>query len=171
MKAAIFYGAGEIRIEDRPVPKIAADEVLVKIKAAGICGSDVLRHRSVPKMTEGKMFGHEYSGQIVEVGEEVKGLAVGERVGLEPLIGCGKCKYCLSGNYHICADLWHIPAFVEYQKFPQNKVFKLPDSVSYEEAATLDCIAVAVHAMKVSGFKAGETACVPRNSSGAVSGS
>lgn len=160
MKAAIFYGAGDIRVEERPVPEIKADEVLVKIKAAGICGSDILRYRSTPRLAEGVMFGHEYSGQVVEVGESVQNVSVGDRVGLEPLMGCGRCSYCLSGSYHLCSNLWHIPAFVEYQKFPSSKVFKLPDHVTYEEAATLDCIAVAVHALKLSGLKGGETAVV-----------
>ena len=160
MKAAIFYGDGEIRVEERPVPEIGPNEVLVKIIAAGICGSDVIRHRTTPKLPEGIMFGHEYSGQIIKIGKRVENLSVGDRVGLEPLIGCGNCRYCLSGNYHLCSDLYHIPAFLEYQRFPASKVFKLPDHVSYEEASTLDCIAVAVHAMKLSNLKYGETAAV-----------
>jgi len=157
LRAATFYGAGDIRIEERPLPRIDPGEVLIKIKAAGICGSDLHGYRSAPRHSEGLMFGHEYSGEVVEAAGDVKGLAVGDRVGLEPLIGCGACDYCLSGNYHLCKDLWHIPGFAEYQKFPQGKAFKLPENVSYEEASTLDCIAVAVHAAKLSGLKGGET--------------
>jgi len=160
LKAAIFYGAGDIRVEERPLPRIGPGEVLVKIKAAGICGSDLHGYRSAPRHSEGHMFGHEYSGEVVEVAEDVKGLGVGDRVGLEPLVGCGECGYCLSGNYHLCPELWHIPGFAEYQKFPQGKAFKLPDDVSYKEASTLDCIAVAVHAAKLSALKGGETALV-----------
>jgi len=160
LRAAIFYGPGDIRIEERPLPRIGPGEVLVKIKAAGICGSDLHGYRSAPTHSEGFMFGHEYSGEVVEAAGDVKGLAVGDRVGLEPLIGCGACDYCLSGNYHLCQDLWHIPGFAEYQKFPQGKAFKLPENVSYEEASTLDCIAVAVHAAKLSGLKGGETVAV-----------
>jgi len=160
MKAAIFYGAGDIRVEDRPVPEIGSEEVLVRIKAAGICGSDLHRYRSAPKQTEGRMFGHEYSGQVVEIGGKIQDVSVGDRVGIEPLVGCGKCNYCLSGMYHLCSHLWHIPSFMEYQKFPRNKVFKLPDHISYEEASTLDCIAVAVHALNLSSLKGGETALV-----------
>lgn len=160
MRAAIFYGAGDIRIEERPLPRVGSGEVLVKIKAAGICGSDLHGYRSAPRHSEGHMFGHEYSGEVVEVAKDVKGLSVGDRVGLEPLVGCGECDYCLSGNYHLCPKLWHIPGFAEYQKFPQGKAFKLPDNVSYKEASTLDCIAVAVHAAKLSGLKGGETAAV-----------
>ncbi len=160
MKAAIFYGAGDIRVEERPTPKIGPREVLVKVKAAGICGSDLHSYRSSPKLPEGRMFGHECSGEVVEVGKDVDRISVGERVGLEPLVGCGYCLYCLSGNYHLCPSLRHIPAFVEYQKFPQEKAFKLPDHVSCKEASTLDCIAVAVHAANLSGLKGGETAVV-----------
>ncbi|MGQ9514482.1 MAG: zinc-dependent alcohol dehydrogenase [Thermoproteota archaeon] len=160
MKAAIFYGAGDIKIEERPVPRIGSGEVLVKIKAAGICGSDLHSYRSAPNLFKGRMFGHEYSGEVVEVAKDVDNISVGDRVGIEPLVGCGKCDYCLSGNYHLCPDLWHIPGFVEYQKFPRNKVYKLPDHISYEEASTLDCIAVAVHAAKISGIKGMETIAV-----------
>lgn len=160
MKAAVFYGAGDIRIEERSLPRIGPGELLVKIKAAGICGSDLHGYRSAPRNSEGHMFGHEYSGEVVEIAKDVENLAIGDRVGLEPLVGCGKCGYCLSGNYHLCLDLWHIPGFAEYQKFPQGKAFTLPDQVSYEEASTLDCIAVAVHAARLSGLKGGEIIAV-----------
>jgi L-iditol 2-dehydrogenase len=160
MKAALFYGAGDIRVEERPVPEIDPREVLVKIKAAGICGSDLHGYRSAPKRSEGRLFGHEYSGQVVKIGPKIKRVSVEDRVGLEPLVGCGECEYCLTGNYHLCPNLWHIPGFMEYQKFPEGKVFKLPENVSYEEASTLDCIAVAVHAAKLSGIKGQETALV-----------
>jgi len=160
MRASVFYGAGDIRVEERAVPEIGADEVLVRIKAAGICGSDLHGYRSAPRRTEGRLFGHEYSGQVVEIGGDVERVSVGDRVGLEPLVGCGKCDYCRAGSYHLCPNLWHIPGFMEYQKFPKGKVFRLPENVSYEEASTLDCIAVAVHAVKLSGLKEGETATV-----------
>jgi L-iditol 2-dehydrogenase len=160
LKAAIFYGAGDIRIEERPLPGVGPGEALVKIKAAGICGSDLHGYRSAPRRSEGHMFGHEYSGEVVEVAKDVTDLAIGDRVGLEPLVGCGKCHYCLSGNYHLCPGLWHIPGFAEFQKFPRGKAYKLPDGVSFGEASTLDCIAVAVHAAKLSGLKGGESAVV-----------
>ncbi len=160
MKAAVFYGAGDIRVEDRPVPQIAPEEILVRIKAAGICGSDLHGFRSAPKRTEGRLFGHEYSGQVVEIGREVQDISVGDRVGIEPLVGCRECTYCLSGMYHLCSHLWHIPGFMELQRFPRNKVFKLPDHVPYEEASMLDCIAVAVHALNLSGLKGGETSLI-----------
>ncbi|MBO3804326.1 MAG: alcohol dehydrogenase catalytic domain-containing protein [Candidatus Brockarchaeota archaeon] len=160
MKAAIFYGAGDIRIEERPVPRIGPGELLVKIMAAGICGSDLHAYRHSPKLLEGRMFGHEYSGEVVEVAKGVEGFSVGDRVGLEPLVGCGRCGYCASGSYHLCPSLWHVPGFAEYQKFPKSKAYKLPDHVSFEEASTLDCIAVAVHAAKLSGLRGGETAVV-----------
>jgi L-iditol 2-dehydrogenase len=160
LRAAIFYGAGDIRIEERSSPKISPGEVLVKIMAAGICGSDLHGYRASRKLSEGHMFGHEYSGEIVEIARDVEVFDVGDRVGLEPLVGCGKCGYCLSGNYHLCPDLWHIPGFAEYQKFPQGKAFKLPDHISFKEASTLDCIAVAVHAARLSGLKGNEIAAV-----------
>jgi len=161
MIAAVLYGPRDIRVESRDIPKIGVDEVLVKVEVAGVCGSDLIYGYILgPKLKEGRMLGHEYSGRVIEVGRNVKNVSVGDRVGAEPLVGCGKCLHCLSGMYHLCPHLRWPPGFVEYQAFPWNKVFKLPDHVTYEEAALLDCVAVSVHALNLSGLRAGETATV-----------
>lgn len=160
MKAAIFYGAHDIRIEELDVPTISEEEVLIKIKAAGICGSDLHRYVSGQREPCGVMFGHEFSGEVVEVGKNVSGLSVGDRVAVEPLVSCGKCLQCLSGRYNLCSQLNWIPGFAEFACAPWNKVYKIPDHITYEEAALLDCIAVGVHAVKLSGLKIGETAAI-----------
>jgi len=134
MKVAVFYGPRDIRVEETGTPKLLEKEVLIKVKAAGICGSDL----------------HYYKGEGSRVGEEVTNIKVGDRVAVEPLIGCGKCLFCQIGKYHLCNQLKHIGfefkgAFAQYVKAPEKKAFKLPSNVSYEEAALLDCYAVSVH--------------------------
>ena len=155
MKAAIFYGPGDIRLEEISLPKISDQEVLVKVKAAGICGSDLHFYGGTTESfapAPGSILGHELSGEVVKVGDKIHDIEIGDRVGIEPLIGCGKCEFCLSGDYHLCRELKHIGiafggGFAEYTKAPRRNVFPLPANVSYEAAALLDCYAVSVHAI------------------------
>ena len=98
------------------------------------------------------MGGHELSGIIKAVGEGVKHRKVGERVGVEPLLGCGECQFCSMGYYHLCKSLTHPGGgFREYTTLLEEKVFPIPDNVSYDEAAVLDCLAVGVHAVHRAG--------------------
>jgi len=160
MKAAVFYGTGDMRYEEVPDIKLVDGEdfdVLIKVKAAGICGSDLHFFNGLlptDAFPEKPVLGHELSGEVVEVGKDVKNVKVGDRVAVEPLIECGKCIYCKAGDYHLCGELKHIGyfysgGFAEYTKAPHGKVFKLPDSVSYEEASLVDCYACGVHAVNV----------------------
>jgi 2-desacetyl-2-hydroxyethyl bacteriochlorophyllide A dehydrogenase len=160
LRVAVIYGPGDIRVEERDIPEVGPEEVLVNIKACGICGSDLHSYRSGPRLTKGRMLGHEYSGVVVKIGENVRNVSIGDRVGVEPLVNCGRCSYCLSGLYHLCPNLTWPPGFAEYQVLPWRKVFKLPENVSFEEAALLDCVAVAFHAVRLSGLKGGETVTV-----------
>ena len=158
MKAAVFYSGADLRVEEVPDLKAGPGEVLCRVGAAGICGSDLHGYRaakegrprpgSYPRIAPG----HELAGTIVAVGEGVTGLAVGDRVGIEPLCGCGVCEWCAIGQYHLCPKLEHIGGarsggFAEYSVAPQDKCFKLPDHVGFDEASTLDCAAVGVHAL------------------------
>ena len=154
MKAAIFYGPKDIRVQEIEKPKITSKEILIKVKAAGICGSDLHFYKGeLPiKLDSGTVLGHELSGEVVAIGDEVKSIKIGDRVGVEPLIGCGKCVFCKIGQYHLCKDLKHIGyaykgGFAEYTKVPQENIYNLPDNVSYEEASLLDCYAVSVHGL------------------------
>lgn len=160
MKAAVLYGPHDIRIETLDMPKLKPGWVLIKSKASGICGSDLHLYkqktsiRVVSEIGEGKYVpGHEASGEIYRIGTDVKGLKEGNRVAVEPLIGCGKCSWCRVGWYNLCENsrligFYYIGGMAEYFAAPAEKCFKLPENVSFEEAATLDCIAVAVHAAK-----------------------
>lgn len=150
MKAGVVYGPRDIRVEEEGMPSPGPGEVLLEVKAAGICGSDLHFHRSDAASTPtGRiMGGHELSGRIAAVGEGVTRVEVGHRVGVEPLLGCGECQYCAMGYYHLCSKLTHPGGgFREYTVLLEDKVFPLPDNVSYDEAATLDCLAVGVHAV------------------------
>lgn len=153
MKEAILYGVREFRIVETDKPQIGPEDVFIKVKACGICGSDMHTYRRGPSVAETDrkpVPGHEFSGEVVEIGNKVTRVQVGDRVGVEPLVGCGECYFCRCGDYHLCNKLEHIGGqrkggFAEYALIPQDKVYKLPDNVSYEDAALLDGFAVAVH--------------------------
>ena len=154
MRAGVVYGPGDIRVEEVEMPRPGPGEVLLEVKAAGICGSDLHFHRTSPDGTHVRtvMGGHELSGRIAAVGEGVVHRKFGERVGVEPLLGCGECQFCSVGCYHLCENLTHPGGgFREFTVLPEAKVFPLPDNVSHEEAAILDCLTVGVHAIHRAG--------------------
>ena len=150
MKVGMIYGPRNLGVEEIDEPEIRSGEVLIRNKAAGICGSDLHYHRrDSDESIHRPAGGHEFSGVVAAVGRGVKNVKAGDRVGVEPLVGCGECRFCAAGYYHICNDLRHLSGgFGEYTKAPKDKVFLLPDNVSYEDAALLDCIAVGVHAVQ-----------------------
>ena len=158
MKAWVLEGIGDIRLEsiDRPVP--GKNEVLVNVKAAGICGSDVPRTYDTGAHKMPLVIGHEFSGVVVEAGpEDEAGLTSGwmnKRVGIFPLIPCKKCNPCQSGHYEMCRSYSYIGsrrngAFAEYVTVPVWNLIELPEAVAFEEAAMLEPMSVAVHAMKI----------------------
>jgi 2-desacetyl-2-hydroxyethyl bacteriochlorophyllide A dehydrogenase len=170
VKAALLYGGPDIRVEDVPLPEPGPGEVLVRVRAAGICGSDLHGYRRPPgdvnRAAQGasalraRQSGHELAGEIVAVGPgvaSVAGLAVGQRVGIEPehLVGCGTCVYCRRGDTHLCkergvrhGERLSSHGFSEYDVCVGANVHPLPDSVSLDAAAILDCYACAVHAVR-----------------------
>jgi 2-desacetyl-2-hydroxyethyl bacteriochlorophyllide A dehydrogenase len=163
MKAALFYGGPDIRVEELSTPEPGAGEVLVRVRAAGICGSDLHGYRGVaPWRTrtgvsrELRQDGHELAGEVAALGPGVHGLSVGQRVGIEPehLVGCGECIYCLRGDTHICpqrgqrqGERHGSHGFSEYDVCLARNVHPLPESVSTDAAAILDCYACGVHAL------------------------
>lgn len=153
MLAARFYGGKDIRVEEVPDPVAGPGEVLVRVRAAGICGSDLHGYRrGVSGTSAPRTPGHELAGEVVALGEGVASVAPGARVGVEPLVGCGHCAYCLAGDYHLCPGLEHIGGarpggFAQYTVAPVDRLYPLPEHVSYDEAAILDVLAVAVHAL------------------------
>jgi threonine dehydrogenase-like Zn-dependent dehydrogenase len=159
MKAAIFYGGKDIRVEDVPTPEPGPGEVLVRVQAAGICGSDLHPYRGVPlaptAVPRPRRDGHELAGEVARVGSGVDASLVGRRVGVEPmhLVGCGTCPSCRRGDYHICptrgirnGQRGYSGGFSEYDIATVENVFPLPDHVSAEVASMIDVYGCGIHA-------------------------
>jgi len=173
MRAAIFYGEKDIRVEDRPAPEPLPEEVLVRVRAAGICGSDLLGYNGIgpwqPPKGVGIEEGHELAGEIVQLGSSVTGLAIGQRVAVQPehLIACGSCQECRSGLPHLCRQLGLLHGqpqwshgFSEYDTCVASNVWPMPDGMSFESAAIADCCGVALHAVHRAGSLDGQTVAV-----------
>jgi 2-desacetyl-2-hydroxyethyl bacteriochlorophyllide A dehydrogenase len=166
MKAAVWHGGKDVRIEEVPDPKVNADEVLVKVKSAGICGSDAhafegKSKRRVPPL----ILGHEFAGVVADSGTGVLDFKNGDRVVVEPIISCGACEPCGNGRTNICLDIrfigLHIPgAFAEYVAVPARKCYKLPDSVSFDEGTLVEPLSVATHAVNMTPTKVGDNLLV-----------
>ncbi|HDJ89625.1 MAG TPA: hypothetical protein ENG40_02910, partial [Thermoprotei archaeon] len=130
------------------------DEVLIKVKRCGICGSDLHAYKGLhPDYILPLIPGHEFSGDVIEVGKNVEKIKVGDKVAVEPLVVCGKCRFCIRGEYNRCIKLKVIGcqtngAFAEYISVPERWVYKLPEKISYEEGAMIEPLAVAVHAVR-----------------------
>ncbi len=154
-----------------PVPEVAADEILVRVRACGICGSDVhgldgSTGRRIPPL----VMGHEAAGEVAAIGAGVSDLQPGERVTFDSTIYCGRCYFCLRGEVNLCDNrevLGVSPgsyrrhgAFAEFVAVPRRIVYRLPDTLSFEQAALIEAVSVAVHAAGLSGVRLGDTAVV-----------
>jgi len=153
VKAAILHGPGNIKCEIIPDPEISKDEVLVAVKVAGICGSDIPRYERGIFPYNFKILGHECAGEVVEVGREVKEIKKGDRVAVIPTIPCGKCPLCRVGKFSLCDNFIRMGTridgcFAEFIKVSPQNLLKLPGSIDYEEASLLEPAAVALHTLK-----------------------
>lgn len=153
MKAYVLKNIGDIRLEGVAFPVPEENEVVIKVRASGICGSDIPRifQNGAHKMP--LIPGHEFSGEVVELGKEADKRYLHKRVGVFPLIPCRKCAACRKGRYEICRNYSYLGSrrdggFAEYAAVPTANLVELPDTVSFEEAAMLEPMAVAVHAMR-----------------------
>jgi threonine dehydrogenase-like Zn-dependent dehydrogenase len=173
VKAAMFYGGRDIRVEEVPTPTPGPGEVLVDVGAAGICGSDLHPYRGANpwggSAAGGRQAGHELAGLVAALGDGVTGLRVGQRVGIEPmhLVGCGRCRQCRRGDYHICPTRGmregkrrSSAGFSEFDLAVADNVFPLPDGVSLEVASMLDVYACGVHAANRIPLKMSDHVCV-----------
>ena len=132
MLAAVYHGPDDLRVENCPIPEIGPDEALLKVESAGICGTDLrILHGGHRMYTAGvqRIPGHEVVGEIVAVGEKVKGVEVGTRVFVSPNMGCGNCDQCVSGNNNRCADYDAFGvtidgAFAEYLRIPAAAIMQ-----------------------------------------------
>lgn len=151
MKSLNLYGKQDIRFEESPEPVIKkADEVIIKIKAVGICGSDISRYKKLGPYVEGMTFGHEFSGVVTEIGSEVRGIQLGDRVAACPTFYCGECESCRKGELSRCKKLTvigarHPGAYAEYVKLPAENIVPLPDNVDFDTAALIEPSSVVAH--------------------------
>ena len=153
MKAWVFHYIGHLRLETVDDPELQENEVLVKVKAAGICGSDIPRIYQNGAYSHPLIPGHEFSGVVVKTGDYADASWQGQRVGVFPLIPCKTCLPCRRKQYEMCQNYSYLGSrrdggFAEYAAVPEENLIRLPDQVTFEEAAMLEPMAVAVHAMR-----------------------
>jgi len=165
MKVAMYYSNDDIRIEEMPIPKIGPGELLIKIEASGICGSDVMewyRRSRAPLV-----LGHEIAGEIVDIGKGVR-YNIGERVTASHHVPCNTCYYCLNGHHTVCDTLrttnFDPGGFAEYVRLPainvDRGVYLIPDSVSFEEATFTEPLACVIRGQRKANIKPGQTVLV-----------
>ncbi|MHA1582615.1 MAG: zinc-dependent alcohol dehydrogenase [Candidatus Baldrarchaeia archaeon] len=170
MRIANWYGGKDFRIERVPKPRIKDDGVLIRVKAVSICGTELHAYTGKSKRREEihglpLVMGHEFSGEVVEAGKNVKEISVGDRVAVNPLITCGKCEQCITGKTNICKKIkmigLHVDgAFAEYVPVIGGNCYKIPDTMSFEEASLMEPCSVGLHAVNVSQIELGDDVVV-----------
>lgn len=153
MKAWVLHGVNDLRFETVEEPALKEDEVLVAVKAAAICGSDIPRIYRTGAYSHPLIPGHEFSGIVEKAGADKWNRWLGKRVGVFPLVPCGTCVPCRKKQYEMCRNYSYLGSrrnggFAEYAAVPAENLIELPDNVSYREAAMLEPMAVAVHAIR-----------------------
>ncbi len=165
MKAAVLHGKNDIRYEEWEKPEISSAEVLVRVKTTGICGSDMPRVLSDAAHYYPIVLGHEFSGEVVDTGQDVSNLSIGDRIAGAPLLPCHSCIDCKQGNYAQCKSYSFIGSresgsWAEYVKMPAINVVKLPDQVSFTQGAFFEPITVGLHGLFVMDYRGGTDVAV-----------
>ncbi len=166
MRVGMYYNNRDVRIEEMPKPKIGTDEILVKVIASGICGSDVLEWYRIKKAPI--VLGHEIAGEIVEVGANVDKYKISQRVFVSHHVPCNTCYYCLRGYYTVCETLhntnFYPGGFAEYLRIPainvDRGVFPLPDEITYDQAVFIEPLSCVIRAQRLVNIKPGQTVAV-----------
>lgn len=170
MRAAVLYGPRELRIEDRERPTIGPGEMLLRVRAVGVCGSDVHTYahgRIGPTVLRSPLvLGHEFGGDIVQVADDVSSVGQGDRVAVDPAINCTRCELCLAGHPNLCDDL-HFSglwpdngALVEYMAYPARLAYPVPESIDYGETVLLETLGIAIHATDLARLQGGHDVAV-----------
>src|SRR6202167_6302553 len=165
MKAAVLYGKEDLQIESVSVPSIGDGDVLVRVQAALTCGTDVkvFRRGYHARMIEPPaLFGHELAGDILAMGEGVRGFKIGQRVVAANSAPCGVCFYCRKSQENLCEDLlFNNGAYAEYIRIParivEKNMYEMPEHVSYQDAALVEPLACVLRGLEETGVKAGDT--------------
>lgn len=166
MKVARYYGRNDIRIEEMPVPDIGPGELLIRIKASGICGSDVMHWYRAGRGPV--VLGHEIAGEVAAAGEAVRAFKTGDRVAAAHHVPCNTCHYCLNGHHTVCETLrrtnFSPGGFSEYVRLPEinvdRGVFLLPGEISYEEATFIEPLACVYRGQRIAGTRTGMSVLV-----------
>lgn len=171
MQALLLKNYKELELTDMPVPGVRSDEVLIRVSACGICGSDVHGYdgstgRRIPPL----VMGHEAAGVVAQAGADVRGLREGARVTFDSTVSCGNCFFCKRGEINLCdnrqvlgvscGDYRRHGAFAEYVAVPARICYKLPEQLAFEHAALIEAVSVAVHAAGLPKIRLGDTAVV-----------
>lgn len=159
MRVAMYYNNRDVRLEEMPVPEIKSGEILMRVRASGICGSDLMEWYRLPKAP--LVLGHEVAGEVVEAGEGVQKFKPGDRVIATHHVPCNTCHHCLKGNHSSCATLrsthFDPGGFSEYIRIPainvDRGVLKLPDEVSYDEASFVEPLGCVLRGQRLAGFQ------------------
>ena len=160
MKAAVFHGAGQVDVVDVPVPKVGAGQVLVRVHYCGICGSDLEAYHT-GMYEPGMIIGHEFTGEVAEVGEKVDGWTPGDHVTVNDAIVCGRCLACRAKKPTLCDDLL-MPGITlngglaEYAVLPAQSLYRLPHGVTTRQGALAEPLAVALHGVNRSELQSGD---------------
>jgi L-iditol 2-dehydrogenase len=167
---AVLHGIGDLRVEEIPMPVPANNEVLISIRSVGICGSDAhyLDHGRIGNFvcTGPMVLGHEASGVVTALGADVKSLAVGDRVAIEPGVACASCDMCRKGRYNLCPDVRFAAtppvhgSLARFVAHPAAFCYRLPDSMPFEHAALLEPLSVGIHACRRAHIALGHTVLI-----------
>ncbi len=166
MHGAKFFAKHDVRIADYPDPSPNPRDAIVRVKASGICGTDVhVFEGEVPLAKMPVIPGHEFAGEIVKVGSDLKGFKVGDRVAIEPNLFCGKCHFCRTARKHFCENWMAIGlsidgGFAELCRVPEQALYRMPDNLSFNQAAFFEPAACVLHGIERSNLQSGETAIV-----------
>ncbi|MGG3005409.1 zinc-dependent alcohol dehydrogenase family protein [Geobacillus stearothermophilus] len=167
-RASLFYGSRNIEVKEKSIRNLNSKELLIRVKACGICGTDIHifnGSQGSTRVNPPVVLGHEFSGEVVQVGPEVKGFQVGDRITVDPNIYCGECFYCKNGKRHLCENLTALGVnldggFQEYCILPYTQAYKIPEHLSFEEGAMVEPLACCLHGIDLAEIDAGETVAI-----------
>ena len=168
MKAAVFYEPGVVKVQDWPDPQVSGDEVLIRVMASGVCGTDLHIFDGAKGASEcypPVVLGHEFSGVVEAVGPDVKGVKIGDHVTVDPNRGCGVCPDCQAGNPHFCKDMFATGVggdggFAQLAKAREEQVYQIRKDVPFEQAAMSEPLACCLHGIDQAQIKTGDTVLI-----------
>ena len=168
MKSAVFYGKEDLKIENSDMPEIKPEDVLIRVHACGICGTDIHifdGDEGAAATPTGTILGHEFAGEVVGIGDAVEEVKIGDRVCVDPNKLCGKCSFCRNGKGHFCTKMIGIGTtvnggFSEYCSVPVSQVYKFSDNITYAQAAMTEPVACCLHGIDMCNLKHGDTVAI-----------